>query len=119
MWGTTAFANNARSGWAVVFGHLAGATGWNIPNDAAAPRASPERLLSSSRLIRRPDCMEELGRVTTRSRRGRVKLAPPIRVHPLDPHCREIYGYCQRDALPVLSRGHFVGGTLSIFRDRH
>lgn len=103
---------------AVVFGLQAQATGWNIPNDAVATHVlrAPERLLFFVAVDpARPDCMEELERGHLELGAVGVKLAPLYQgVHPLDPRCRDIYGYCQGCALPVLFHAgtSFVGGTL-------
>ena len=103
---------------AVVFGLQAEATGWNIPNDAVAAHVAraPERLLFFVALDpAQPDCMQELERGHRELGAVGVKLAPLYSgVHPLAPHCREIYAYCQRNALPVLFHAgtSFVGGTL-------
>src|SRR5688500_9236836 len=91
---------------AVVFGLQAGATGWNIPNAAVATHVAraPERLLFFVAVDpAQPDCMEELDRGHRELGAVGVKLAPLYsNVHPLDARSREIYGYCERNALPVL-----------------
>lgn len=103
---------------AVVFGLQAGATGWNIPNDAVAAhvRRAPDRLLFFTALDPlHPGVMEELEHSHQDLGAVGVKLAPLYQnVHPCDPRCREIYRYCQRHGLPVLFHAgtSFVGGTL-------
>lgn len=103
---------------AVVFGLQAQATGWNIPNEAVAAHVAraPERLLFFAAVDpAQRHCMEELERCHRDLGAVGVKLAPLYQnVHPRDPRCCEIYGYCERHGLPVLfhTGTSFVGGTL-------
>jgi uncharacterized protein len=107
-----------RADVAVVFGLRAGATGWNIPNEAVAAHVAraPERLLFFTAIDpASPDYMAELERGHRDLGAVGVKLAPLYQgLHPLDPRYREIYRYCQRHGLPVLFHvgTSFVGGTL-------
>jgi hypothetical protein len=92
---------------AVVFGIQAAATGWHVPNEfvAAHVRSAPERLLFFASIDPgQPGYMEELERCHQDLRCVGVKLGPIYQgVHPLDPRYRDIYGYCQRRQLPILT----------------
>ncbi|MFO1497755.1 MAG: amidohydrolase family protein [Verrucomicrobiota bacterium] len=102
---------------AIVFGLQAQATGWGTPNDAVAAhvRRAPERLLLFAAIDpAHPAYFEELERCHTGLGAVGVKLAPLYQgVHPLDPRCRQIYRYCEREHLPILFHvgTSFVGGT--------
>ena len=92
---------------AVVFGIQAGATGWNIPNDAVAEhvKRAPDRLIFfGSSDPGRSDHMEELERCYQDLGCQGVKLGPVYKgVHPLDRKYYDIYRYCQRQHFPVMT----------------
>ncbi len=103
---------------AVVFGLQAQTTGWNIPNDAVAAhvaRAADRLLFFAAIDPAAARFMDELERRHRDLGAVGVKLAPLYQgVDPLDPRCREIYGYCERHALPILFHvgTSFTSGTL-------
>ena len=92
---------------AVVFGLAGARTGWNIPNDtvAAQVRRAPERLIFFTSIDPcRDDFMEELERTHVDLGARGVKLGPVYQgAHPLDKRYYEIYRYCARHALPILT----------------
>jgi predicted TIM-barrel fold metal-dependent hydrolase len=92
---------------AVVFGIQAAATGWHVPNDfvAAHVRRAPERFVFFASIDPgQPGFQEELERCHRDLRCQGVKLGPVYQgVHPLDPRCRQIYAYCEKHRLPVLT----------------
>ncbi len=98
---TTQFADVA-----IVFGLQAGATGWNIPNDAVAAhvRKAPNRFIFFGAIDPgQATFREELERCHQDLCCEGVKLAPVYQgVHPLDPRNREIYRYCEKHELPIL-----------------
>ena len=91
---------------AIVFGLQAAATGWQVPNDfvAAHVKRAPERLVFFASIDPAQAGFEaELERCHQDLRCRGVKLAPIYQgVHPLDPRYRHIYGYCQKQGLPIL-----------------
>lgn len=102
---------------AVVFGILASATGWHIPNEMVAAHVAkaPERLLFFASIDPlQPNYMEELEKCHRQLGAVGVKLAPLYQdVHPQDPRYYEIYKYCQQHGLPILFHAgtSFVSGT--------
>jgi uncharacterized protein len=102
---------------AVVFGLRAAATGWLVSNDAVAEhvRRAPERLVFFASIDpAEPDFMEELHRSHQDLACQGVKLSPIYQgVHPLDKRYYEIYRYCQRHGLPVVTHmaTTFASGT--------
>ncbi len=91
---------------AIVFGIQAAATGWHVPNDfvAAHVRSAPDRLVFFASIDPgQPGFTEELERCHQDLHCQGVKLAPIYQgVHPLDPRCRAIYAYCEKQHLPIL-----------------
>jgi hypothetical protein len=90
---------------AVVLAFQAAATGWNVPNDAAAAhaRSAPGLIFFASVDPAQPGFRAELERCHQDLRCQGVKLAPIYQgVHPLDPRYREIYAYCQKHGLAIL-----------------
>jgi hypothetical protein len=92
---------------AVVFGLQAARTGWMVPNDAVAEqvRRAPERLIFFAS-VDPWQCgfIAELERGHRDLHCQGVKLGPIYQgVHPLDQKYYQIYGYCQRHGLPILT----------------
>jgi uncharacterized protein len=91
---------------AVVFGIQGKATGWNVPNDFVAEHAqrAPDRLLFFASVDpTQPGFREELERCHRLLHCQGLKLAPIYQgIHPLDPRCREVYSYCERNGLPII-----------------
>jgi predicted TIM-barrel fold metal-dependent hydrolase len=90
---------------AVVLAFQAAATGWNVPNDAAAAHArlAPGLIFFASVDPAQPGFRAELERCHQDLHCQGVKLAPIYQgVHPLDPRYREIYAYCQKHGLAIL-----------------
>lgn len=92
---------------AIVFGLKGARTGWNIPNEVVADHVAraPERLVFFASIDPgQPGYMEELEHMhVDRGCRG-VKVSPVYQgVHPHDPRYREIYAYCERHGLPILT----------------
>lgn len=98
---------SAAADVAVVFGLRAARTGWNIPNEAVAAhvRRAPERLIFFASIDPAdPGFREELERCHQELGAQGVKLGPVYQgVHPLDPRYYEIYRYCARHGLPILT----------------
>jgi predicted TIM-barrel fold metal-dependent hydrolase len=92
---------------AVVFGLRAARTGWHVPNDSVAEhvRRAPERLIFFAAIDPGEDgFIAELERCHQGLGAAGVKLGPVYQgVHPLGEECREVYAYCQRHGLPVVS----------------
>jgi len=92
---------------ALVFGMRAACTGWHVPNDAVAEHVNraPQRLIFFAAIDPAEDgFMPELERCHQELGAAGVKLGPVYQgVHPLDDRCREIYAYCQRHRLPIIS----------------
>jgi predicted TIM-barrel fold metal-dependent hydrolase len=92
---------------AIVFGLAGARTGWNIPNDAVAAhvrRAADRLLFFTSIDPGEPGFMEELERTHEELGAVGVKLGPVYQgVHPLDKSYYEIYRYCARHGLPILT----------------
>ncbi len=93
--------------YAVVFGLQAACTGWCAPNDAVAQHVAqaPHRLIFFAAVDPgREGFMEELKRCHQDLHCRGVKLGPIYQgVHPLDPRYYQIYEYCQRQGLPIIS----------------
>lgn len=92
---------------AIVFGLHAEATGWLVPNDAVFEhvKRSPDRLIFfCSPDPGRSDYMDELERCHQDLGCRGVKLGPIYQgVHPLDKKYYDIYDYCERNNLPILT----------------
>jgi predicted TIM-barrel fold metal-dependent hydrolase len=97
----------SKADHAVVFGLSAAKTGWRVPNDAVAAHVemAPDRLIFFASVDPGQDgFMEELERCHQELRCRGVKLGPIYQgVHPLDKRYYEIYGYCERNSLPVVT----------------
>jgi uncharacterized protein len=91
----------------VVFGLRAGATGWQVPNDAVAEHVGrdPGRLVFFASIDPgEPEFLEELRRCHQDLGCQGVKLSPIYQgVHPLDNRYYEICDYCQRQGLPIVT----------------
>jgi len=92
---------------AIVFGLRACKTGWNVPNDPVAEYVAkhPERLIFFTSIDpTRKSFMEELEHDHQNLHAQGVKLGPIYQgVHPLDKRYYEIYRYCERHSLPILT----------------
>lgn len=92
---------------AVVFGIKAVRTGWDVPNEfvAAHVRRSPERLIFFASIDPgQPGYMDELEHCHQDLDCRGVKLGPIYQgVHPLDKRYYDIYCYCERQGLPVIT----------------
>jgi len=92
---------------AIVFGLRGAKTGWNIPNDIVADHVAraPQRLIFFASIDpTEPGFMDELHHMHQhRGCRG-VKVSPMYQgVHPHDPRYHEIYTYCERQGLPLIT----------------
>jgi predicted TIM-barrel fold metal-dependent hydrolase len=91
----------------IVFGIQAAATGWHVPNDEVERhvRLAPERFVFFASIDpAQHGFVEELERCHRDLHCRGVKLAPIYQgVHPLDPRYREIYRYCEKHHLPILT----------------
>lgn len=102
---------------AIVFGLQAARTGWHVPNDAVAAQVAgaPERLIFFAAIDPgQGGFMEELERCHQQLGCKGVKIGPIYQgVHPLDRKYYEIYGYCQRQGLPIMAHmaATFSGGV--------
>lgn len=93
--------------FAIVFGIQGAATGWNVPNDYVFDHVSraPERLIFFASIDPgSSNFQSELERCHQDLKCKGVKIAPVYQgVHPLDRRYYEIFAYCQRHHLPVLT----------------
>ncbi len=110
VWGNVAerhLSTTQAADVAVVFGIQGAATGWNVPNEivAAHVRTAPDRLIFFASIDPgQAGFQQELERCHQDLRCQGVKVSPIYQgVHPHDPRCREIYGYCQKHGLPILT----------------
>jgi len=92
---------------AIVFGLRAARTGWHVPNDAVAEHVlrGPTRLIFFAAIDPGEDgYMGELERCHRELGCQGVKVGPIYQgVHPLDSRFYELYGYCQRHDLAIIT----------------
>jgi predicted TIM-barrel fold metal-dependent hydrolase len=97
----------AAADYAVVFGLRGAKTGWNIPNDVVANHVAraPQRLIFFTSIDPGvPGFMEELEHTHQDLGACGVKISPIYQgVHPHDSRYYEIFDYCQRHGLPILT----------------
>lgn len=93
--------------YAVVFGLRGAKTGWNIPNDVVAAQVAkaPHRLIFFTSIDpTEPDFMDQLAYTHTHLNAKGVKISPIYQgLHPHDPRYYQVFEYCQRHGLPVLT----------------
>jgi uncharacterized protein len=91
----------------VVFGLKGAKTGWRIPNEYVAEHVAryPERLILFASIDPgQPGHMEELERMHQDFRCKGVKISPIYQgVHPHDKRYYDIYRYCEKHGLPILT----------------
>lgn len=97
----------AVADYAVVFGLRGAKTGWKIPNKIVAEHVAkaPERLIFFTSIDpAEPTFMEELEYTHQDLRACGVKISPIYQgVHPHDRRYYQIFEYCQKNGLPVLT----------------
>lgn len=91
----------------VVFGLAGAKTGWLIPNEYVAEHVAraPHRLIFFASIDpAQPDFMQELERMHQDFACKGVKISPIYQgVHPHDKRYYDIYRYCSRHGLPILT----------------
>lgn len=91
----------------VVFGLKGEKTGWRIPNEFVAEHVAtaPDRLIFFASIDPgQPGYMEELERMHQDFHCKGVKISPIYQgVHPHDKRYHEIYAYCEKHGLPILT----------------
>jgi len=110
LWQFTAedhLRETAAADYAVVFGLRGAATGWNIPNDVVAEHVAraPDRLIFFTSIDpTEPDFMEQLEHTHQDLNARGVKISPMYQnVHPHDPRYYEIFAYCQKHGLAIMT----------------
>lgn len=100
-------AGTAAADKAVVFGLSGARTGWNVKNQRVAEfaRRHPDKYIFFTSIDpAAPDFMEQLRHDHLQLGCKGVKLGPVYQgVHPLDPRCMEIYDYCEKNGLPIVT----------------
>jgi predicted TIM-barrel fold metal-dependent hydrolase len=101
------FRATAEADYVVVFGLRGRATGWNIPNEYVAEHVAraPDRMILFAAIDpAEPGYMDELEKMHLQYGAKGVKISPIYQgVHPHDERYYEIYRYCSRHRLPILT----------------